>query len=260
MNEKSFEEIFEELARHNDRSIIWNDFLDYAIEVNILSLANDKPEFNKNYHGNEAAYWDMITAWITELSIKLEKYPYYDMLGEFYEELVTSKAKSKNLGQFYTPVSVTELLSSLSIDNKPATTLEGRVANDPTCGSARMLLSAHVHSQGKLFLYGQELDGTSAKMAVLNFWSHGARGSVLHMDTLTGDIFQGWRVNRYLHHGIGIPHIELISTEAEALDFIELNRLNDNDEDEATTVPLEDNSKDEVVVTSAPVTGQTTLI
>lgn len=227
---KTFNEIFEELARHNDRSVIWNDFLDYSIEVNLLNLNDEKTQFKKNYHGNEHQYWDMITAWVTQLSEKLEKVPYYDLLGQFYEELVTSQAKSKNLGQFYTPVSVTELLSAISVDNQKKNNLHGKIANDPTCGSARMLLSAHVHSKGELILYGQELDETSAKMATLNFWSHGARGSVLHMDTLTGEIFRGWRVNRYLYHGIPVPHIEEISNEAEALDFIELNRTDNNDE------------------------------
>ena len=247
----TFKEIFEELARHNDRSVIWNDFLDYAIEVNLLN-SDEKTAFKKNYHGNESDYWDMITAWVTQLSEKLEKVPYYDLLGQFYEELVTSQAKSKNLGQFYTPVTVTELLSELTIDGKKSVNLNGQVANDPTCGSARTLLSAYVHSNHNLILYGQELDETSAKMATLNFWSHGARGSVLHMDTLEGTVYKGWRVNRYLRHGVPIPHIELISSEAEALDFIELNRTDNNDEDSVVEeIPLK--------TTTTKQTGQTTL-
>lgn len=266
---KTFNEIFEELARHNDRSIIWNNWLDYTIDVNLLTLAKNKHNTN-NYHGNEEAYWDMIIAWMTELSQKLEKYPYYDILGQFYEELVQSQAKASNLGQFYTPSTVTELLSTITIDSQPATSLDGRVANDPTCGSARMLLSAHVHSHGRLFLYGQELDETSAKMAALNFWSHGCRGSILHMDTLTGNIFKGWRVNRYLHHGVPVPHIELISSEAEALDFIELNHLFSNGNVDYGGVIGEyddtnDDDGDDVVVEKVTSeykpsgTGQTTL-
>lgn len=266
---KTFSEIFEELARHNDRSIIWNNWLDYAIEVSLLPKFNNKEnETSKNYYGNEEQYWDMIVAWVNELSHKLEQYPYYDLLGQFYEELVQSRSKASNLGQFYTPTTVTELLSSLIIDEKPANILDNRVANDPTCGSARMLLSAHVHSKGKLFLYGQELDETSAKMAVLNFWSHGCRGSILHMDTLEGTIYKGWRVNRYLHHGVPIPHIELINSEAEALDFIELNHLDDEGHaDYSSVIGDYDNSDDvvdevveEVTLDYKPKgTGQTTL-
>ena len=249
---KTFVEIFEELAKYNDRSIIWNDFLDYAIAVNLLSLSSEKKEFKRNYHGNEKAYWDMIVAWINELTVKLEKYPYYDMLGEFYEELVQSQSKASKMGQFYTPTGVTELISTIAVDDKPVEILDGKVANDPTCGSASMLLSAHVHSKGKMILHGQELDETSAKMATLNFWSHGCCGSILHMDTLTGEIFKGWRVNRYLHHGVPIPHIELINSQAESLDFIELNRTDNNDEGSVVEeIPLK--------TTTTKQTGQTTL-
>ena len=145
----SFKELFDELARHNDRSIIWNNWLDYAINVNLLTLSKNKPT-PKNYYGNEETYWDMITAWLTELTQKLEKYPYYDILGEFYEELVQSKAKASNLGQFYTPTSVTELISTLGISIQSNGSSKNKVANDPTCGSARMLLSAHVHSKGNI--------------------------------------------------------------------------------------------------------------
>lgn len=248
---RTFEEIFEGLARHNDRSVIWNDFLNYAIDVNLLTLAKDKPE-QKNYHGNEEAYWDMITAWITELTVKLEKYPYYDMLGQFYEELVQSHTKASNMGQFFTPTTVSELLNEISIKGTDKS-FQGKVVNDPTCGSARMLLSAYVHSNHEAILYGQELDGTSARMAVLNFWSHGARGSILHMDTLEGTIFQGWRVNRYLHHGVPIPHIEEIKTEAEALDFIEL--IHNHPAEKS----VDDEGIDKVVLKSKK-TGQTTLM
>ncbi len=256
---KTFEEIFEELARHNDRSIIWNDFLDYAIEVNLLTLAKDKKEFHKNYHGNEKQYADLMQAWLNELSIKLEKYPYYDILGEFYEELVTSKVKSSQMGQFFSPVSVSTLVNDIVNHDIKDHDLTGKIANDPACGSARMLLDAHVKSKGDLFCIGEELDGTAARMAVLNFYSHGVRGSILQVDTLTREWFNGWIINRYLYHGIPVPHIELIHNENEAFDFIELNKLKkeaeiinkDNDDDNNMTV-------DEVKFAKSPV--QSTLI
>lgn len=254
---KTFEEIFEELARHNDRSVIWNDWLDYAIEVNLLNLNKNKKEFKKNYNGNEEAYWDMTSAWLTELAVKLEKYPYYDILGEFYEKLVTSKVKSSQMGQFFSPVSVSELINDIVHHDIKNHNLEGKIANDPACGSARMLLSAHVKSKGELFCLGEELDPSAARMAVLNFYSHGVRGSILQIDTLTRNFYTGWRVNRYLYHGVPIPHIEIIHSENEALDFIELNN---NDESEVSFKTNDNN--DTVIVAESTVkpTGQTTLI
>lgn len=265
-NNKTFEEIFEELARHNDRSVIWNDFLDYAIEVNLLTLQNDKKEFHKNYHGNEEAYAELMQAWLSELSIKLEKYSYYDILGEFYEELVTSKVKSSQMGQFFSPVSVSKLVNDIVGHDFEDRDLTGKIANDPACGSARMLLDAHVKSKGDLFLLGEELDGTAARMAVLNLYSHGARGSILQIDTLTREWFNGWRINRYLYHGIPVPHIELINSEVEAFDFFELKKsrkeneiivkdTDDSDDDGDDTVSIVDKA---TVTSSNPV--QSTLI
>ena len=258
---KTFTEIFEELARHNDRSVIWNDWLDYAIEINELNLSDEKKPFRKNYHGNEPAYWDMTTAWLNELTVKLEKYPYYDLLGEFYEELVTSQVKSSQMGQFFSPVSVSELVNNIVSNDIQDHDLNGKIANDPACGSARMLLSAHVKSKGELICLGEELDPTAARMAVLNFYSHGVRGSILQIDTLTREFHNGWRVNRYLYNGIPIPHIEEINSENEALDFIELNN-NDDGESEPEIVVEEAESKKVNIEASSTqkTTGQTTLI
>lgn len=232
MADETFEEIFEELAKYNDRSVIWNNWLDYAIDVNLLTLHKNK-SFKKNYHNNEKAYWDMIAAWTNELSTKLEKYPYYDILGEFYEELVQSKAKSSQMGQFFTPPSVTNLLSDLSFHNN--LDYQNGIANDPAGGSGRTLLAAYVKSNGKVFCISNDLDETSCKMCALNFFSHGIRGSVLHMDTLEEKFYQGWRINKYLYHGIPIPHIEEINNVDDAYDFFELKK--DNNVDKTTVAP-----------------------
>lgn len=221
-----FNKIFEKLAMVNDRSIIWNNWLDYCINLNLLS--NQK--YNIDFKGNEEAYAEMLECWLLELSKKLEEKPYYDMLGLFYEELVTSHVKSKNIGQFFTPSDVTNLMVELSLN--PMTSQPNQMCNDCACGSGRMLLSAHTQSKGNFICIGQDLDEVSCKMAVLNFWSHGVRGSILHQNTLTLDFYQGWRVNKYLYHGMPIPHIEKVS-ERDAYRFIGVNKP-----DEIKTIEL----------------------
>lgn len=208
-----FNKIFEKLAMVNDRSIIWNNWLDYCINLNLLS--NQK--YNIDFKGNEEAYAEMLECWLLELSKKLEEKPYYDMLGLFYEELVTSHVKSKNIGQFFTPSDVTNLMVELSLN--PMTSQPNQMCNDCACGSGRMLLSAHTQSKGNFICIGQDLDEVSCKMAVLNFWSHGVRGSILHQNTLTTEFYSAWRVNNYLYHGLPIPHIEKVS-ERDAYRFI----------------------------------------
>lgn len=242
MTDKKFEEIFEELARHNDRSIIWNDFLDYVIRINLIN-ANDE---TRNYHGNEEAYQDLLGAYLNKLSEILEKEPYYDLLGELYEQVVLSQGKSKQLGQYYSPTCVAEVTTDLVLLNQKFTNHSDKIANDCACGSGRMLLATHVKSKGDLFCIGQDIDETSIKMCTINFWSQGVRGSVLQMDSLVNTFFKGYRINKYLYHGIPVPHIEEIYSPSEALDFIELNRLNNNDED--LSLVVNDNTDDEEAI------------
>lgn len=209
-----FNKIFERLAMVNDRSIIWNNWLDYCINLNLLSTQ----KYDIDFKGNEKEYAEMLSCWLLELNKELENKPYYDMLGLFYEELVTSHVKSKNIGQFFTPDDVTKLMTDLTLNDG---SLPNQMCNDCACGSGRMLLSAHVQSKGGLICIGQDLDEVSCKMAVLNFWSHGVIGSILHQNTLTREFYQGWRINKYLYHGIPIPHIEKVS-ERDAYRFIGL--------------------------------------
>ena len=229
-----FEKIFEKLVRVNDRSIIWNNWLDYCINLNLMS----NHQYDIDFHGNEEEYAEMLSEWLLQLSQDLEEKPYSDMLGMFYEELVTSHSKSKHMGQFYTPEDVTKLMTELALEVNENTM---GMVNDCACGSARMLLSAHVKSKGNLICIGQDLDEVSCKMATLNFWSHGVRGSILQQDTLTLQFYQAWRVNNYLYHGIPIPHIELVN-EREAYNFIGVKNTNE-------TKPIELNKTKETVQT-----------
>ena len=60
-----FNKIFERLAMTNDRSIIWNQFLDYCIDVNLL---NSK-ERHLDFKGNEKHYMDMLEEWLKRNNI-----------------------------------------------------------------------------------------------------------------------------------------------------------------------------------------------
>ena len=142
---------------------------------------------------------------------KGEKY-YYDYLGVFYEDVIQSKYKAGTNGQFFTPQCVSKLMAKTLMQNT------GGVINDCACGSGRLLLDSHSENPSAI-LIGQDLDPVACKMAVLNFYVSGVRGSVIHMNTLTLDVFEAWRVNNYLYHGLPLPHIELVS-ERDAYNFI----------------------------------------
>lgn len=209
-----FKAIFEKIARTDDASLLWNNWLDWVIDQNLI-IDYDR---QLNFKGNEYIYFDLYKSWINIVSQKLQdtnKY-YYDYLGVFYEDTIQSKYK-KDSGQFFTPQDVSKLMAELmSLNNE-----ENIWINDCACGSGRLLLDAYEYNPNSI-LIGQDLDPVSCKMAVLNFYISGVRGSIINQNTLTNEFYMAWRVNNYINHGLPIPHIELV-TEKEAYNFIGVN-------------------------------------
>ena len=210
-----FEKLFEKLAKTDDASILWINWLDWVIDQNLIINHNR----NLDFKGNEQTYFELYCAWIDIVSNKLEQTDlfYYDYLGEFYEDVIQSKYKAGTNGQFFTPQCVSKLMAKALVTDG----LHGTI-NDCACGSGRLLLDT-LEDNPNAIIVGQDLDPVACKMAVLNFYISGATGSVIHQNTLTGEFFNAWRVNNYLHYGLPIPHIELIVDEWEAYQFIGLN-------------------------------------
>ena len=222
-----FEEIFTNLARQYDPNQLFNEFLDYSIDINLMSLQDR----GLNFQGREKHYFELFQEWVKLIHEELNNPKphlsvhhgkgWYDYLGIFYESTIQSRYNAGNRGQFFTPSNVCETMvqiTSMANDNDSPSNL----ITDCCCGSGRFLLSAHKHMP-KSIMIGGDLDETACKMTVLNFYIHGVVGSVLHQNTLTGEFFGGWRVNKYLNYGFPIPHIELIVNEWEAYQFIGTN-------------------------------------
>lgn len=97
-----------------------------------------------------------------------------DMLGQAYEYLIKKFADltNKKAGEFYTPRSVTQLMSRI-IDPH-----EGETVYDPACGTGGMLLQSVelLRSQGKdartLKIFGQEKNLTTSSIARMNMFLH----------------------------------------------------------------------------------------
>jgi type I restriction enzyme M protein len=117
-----------------------------------------------------------------------------DVLGDAYEYLVKKFADltNKKAGEFYTPRSVVRLMVEM-LDPK-----EGESVYDPACGTGGMLLETlqHVTARGgdeRLMLgrlYGQEKNLTTAAIARMNLFLHGAEDfKVIRGDTLRAPAF-----------------------------------------------------------------------
>jgi type I restriction enzyme M protein len=117
-----------------------------------------------------------------------------DILGQSYEYLIKkfADATNKKAGEFYTPRSVVKLMVNILNPR------EGDSIYDPTCGTGGMLLEAIHHvreTQGdvrKLWgkLFGQEKNLTTAAIARMNLYLHGAEDfQVVRGDTLRSPAF-----------------------------------------------------------------------
>jgi type I restriction enzyme M protein len=117
-----------------------------------------------------------------------------DLLGQSYEYLIKkfADATNKKAGEFYTPRSVVRLMVKI-LDPR-----EGESIYDPTCGTGGMLLEAIHHVKetrgdvralwGKL--YGQEKNLTTAAIARMNLFLHGAADfQIVRGDTLRNPAF-----------------------------------------------------------------------
>ncbi len=93
-----------------------------------------------------------------------------DVIGDAYEYLIANFASDagKKAGEFYTPGEVSTLIARLT---KSA---PGARICDPTCGSGSLLIKAAREVGSDNFsLYGQEANGSTWALAVMNMFLHG---------------------------------------------------------------------------------------
>lgn len=105
-----------------------------------------------------------------------------DVIGGAYEFLIANFAadSGKKAGEFFTPSEVSTLVAKLT-KSKP-----GSRIYDPTCGSGSLLIKAGREVENNNFsLYGQEVNGSTWALAVMNMYLHGLdNASIRWGDTL----------------------------------------------------------------------------
>ena len=105
-----------------------------------------------------------------------------DVIGDAYEYLIGKFASGagKKAGEFYTPPEVSELLAKL-VDPQP-----GERICDPACGSGSLLIKCAKQVRGDDYaLYGQEANGSTWALAMMNMFLHNVTASRIEWcDTL----------------------------------------------------------------------------
>lgn len=105
-----------------------------------------------------------------QLSLRPSQLSDEDIVGNAYQYMIGLFASDagKKGGEFYTPAEVSELLARLV---KPQ---ENDRIYDPTCGSGSLLLKvANKVPSKKVALYGQERNGATHSLALMNMYLHG---------------------------------------------------------------------------------------
>jgi type I restriction enzyme M protein len=105
-----------------------------------------------------------------------------DVIGGAYEFLISNFASDsgKKAGEFFTPAEVSTLLAKVT--KSPP----GSRIYDPTCGSGSLLIKAGREVGDNNFsLYGQEANGSTWALAVMNMYLHGYDSAIIRWgDTL----------------------------------------------------------------------------
>lgn len=114
-----------------------------------------------------------------------------DIIGDAYEYLMKNFAaeSGKKKGQFYTPAEVSRLMAmilGIHQDSRDQISIY-----DPTCGSGSLLLRAKAEAQNGVSILGQELDGATRGMAVMNMYLHGVDDAEIEVgDTIEKPFFK----------------------------------------------------------------------
>ena len=107
-----------------------------------------------------------------------------DIIGGAYEFLIGNFASDagKKAGEFFTPSEVSTLLAKLTKSSPGA-----RIC-DPTCGSGSLLIKAGREVGSPNFsLYGQEANGSTWALAVMNMFLHGFDNTVVRWGDTIGN-------------------------------------------------------------------------
>lgn len=115
-----------------------------------------------------------------------------DVLGDAYEYLIANFASDTGTkaGEFYTPQSVSRLLSRITTSNKQDK--KGFSVYDPAMGSGSLLLHArnYIKDVDSINYYGQEIKNSTYNLARMNMIIHNVSSTNQHLrnaDTLDAD-------------------------------------------------------------------------
>ena len=183
LTQKDFESAVERMAigGNNTFAACFDNFLNLALSYFCNNMDERQMHLRKYMDKNDnfrQAYLDALLAY-GDLADD-----YHDPVGDVFMD----KVSHGQHGQFFTPESISLLMSEVIMENKIH---DGMTINDPACGSGRTLLMSLKHLREKHDvepkLYANDLSLTCAKMTLLNFCVNSVEGEVTCGNTLLLD-------------------------------------------------------------------------
>ena len=176
-----------------------SDFCDYLLDLFSVKAFDGTLDGYKNWQQKrlqaKPKFGVLAVAWLNDVSQAMDRGQWLDVFGMLYEDMYLTAGKASKTGQFFTPQSVSNLMSSIIGSGKNEATsakIEGTTVNDCAAGSGRLLLAHFIeatkldHSAGRTFQYvAQDSDPLVCKMCALNMMVHGMNGRVICQDTLS---------------------------------------------------------------------------
>lgn len=201
MNKKLYVDILSNQAKKDGRpyEMALSDFCDFLLDLfSVEAFEGDQEGFlawQQQRLQAKPNFAILAMAWLNDVSQAMDRGQWLDVFGMLYEDMYLTAGKASKTGQFFTPQSVSDLMSTIIAPGKnqaSSAKVEGRRVNDCAAGSGRLLLAHYMefskldHSAGRPFVYiAHDSDPLVCKMCALNMMVHGMNGTVICQDTLT---------------------------------------------------------------------------
>lgn len=200
INTKLYVDFLSDQAKEDGRphEMALNDFCDYLLDLfSVEAFMGDSKSYLKWQQQRLQAKPKLATlamVWLNDVSQAMDRGQWLDVFGMLYEDMYLTAGKASKTGQFFTPESVSDLMSTIIAPGKieaPSAKIKGSRVNDCAAGSGRLLLAHYMEvsklnpSAGRRYQYiAQDSDPLVCKMCALNMMVHGMNGRVICQDTL----------------------------------------------------------------------------
>lgn len=200
INTKMYVDILSQQAKEDGRpyEMALSDFCDFLLDLfSVEAFEGDSKGFlawQQQRLQAKPNFAILAMAWLNDVSQAMDRGQWLDVFGMLYEDMYLTAGKASKTGQFFTPQSVSDLMSTIIAPGKnqaSSAKVEGRRVNDCAAGSGRLLLAHYMevskldHSAGRTFVYiAHDSDPLVCEMCALNMMIHEMNGTVICQDTL----------------------------------------------------------------------------